>query len=238
MARRPRWLVALGGFLILAALFGALGQWQAERAIEQATIVTPDTETPVPLLSILRPGEPLALVDGGRRVTVSATWSSESVVVEDKSQHNIDGEWLIRNARLDDGACLPVAVGWASTVNPDDVIFVDDSPSPLAGRIVGSDDPAEGDYDHGRLTVIAAADLVNRWECEAIVDAYLVLDEAPAPLEAIATSTPIPHASLNWLNIFYALEWAFFAGFALYFWYRLVKDAVEREAEDGAPGQP
>jgi hypothetical protein len=38
--------------------------------------------------------------------------------------------------------------------------------------------------------------------------------------------------SLNWLNVFYAIEWALFAGFAIYLWYRLVKDAFEREEED------
>lgn len=238
MARRPRWLLALAGCLILAAIFGALGQWQAERAIQQATIVTPDTESPVGLESIIAPGEPLPLVDGGRRVTVTATWSSEAVVIESKRQSGVDGEWLLRNTRLANGACLAVVVGWGESVNPSDYIFVDDSPSLLSGRIVGSDDPAEGDYDDGRLTIVSAADLVNRWDCDEIFNAYVVLDSAPAPLIPVAASTPLPQASLNWLNIFYALEWLFFAGFALYFWYRLVKDAVERETEGATPDQP
>ncbi|KZX22122.1 hypothetical protein [Rathayibacter tanaceti] len=38
--------------------------------------------------------------------------------------------------------------------------------------------------------------------------------------------------SLNWLNVFYAIEWVVFAGFALYLWFRLVRDAWEREAEE------
>ena len=37
---------------------------------------------------------------------------------------------------------------------------------------------------------------------------------------------------LNWLNIFYAAEWIIFAGFAVFLWYRLVKDAKEREDEE------
>ena len=37
---------------------------------------------------------------------------------------------------------------------------------------------------------------------------------------------------MNWLNIFYAAEWAVFAGFAFYLWYRLAKDAWEKEVED------
>ena len=41
--------------------------------------------------------------------------------------------------------------------------------------------------------------------------------------------------SLNLLNIFYAVEWVIFAGFAIFLWYRLVKDAWEEEnAEEGS----
>lgn len=238
MARRPRWIASLFAFVALAAVFALLGQWQIERAVEQATIEEVDTETPVPLESVIRPGEGLLLIDGGRRVTVTATWTQERVVVLDRRQHGETGEWLVANTRTESGACLAVAVGWQPTVDPAQLILIDDSPSPLSGRLVPSDDPATGDYDNGRLTVVTAADLINRWDCDEMYDVFLVLDEAPAPLETIASVKPAPQASLNWLNIFYALEWAFFAVFALYFWYRLVADAVEREAEEEGDAQP
>ena len=32
--------------------------------------------------------------------------------------------------------------------------------------------------------------------------------------------------------MFYAIEWVVFAGFAVFLWYRLVKDAVQREREE------
>lgn len=238
MARRPRWVAGLIACLGIAVVFALLGQWQIERAVAEATIVEVDTETPVPLETVLRPGEAMKLADGGRRVTVSATWTSDSAVILDRRQGSATGQWLVRGARIADGACLPVAVGWGKTVNPADLIVIDDSPSPLTGRIVPSDDPSTGDYDRGRLTVISSSDLINRWDCSTMIDAYLVLDEAPAPLETIASVTPLPQATLNWLNIFYAIEWAVFALFALYFWYRLVKDAVEREADERATPQP
>jgi cytochrome oxidase assembly protein ShyY1 len=238
MARRPRWVASLFAFLALAAVFALLGQWQIERAIEQATIEEVDTETPVPLGSVIEPGEGLALIDGGRRVTVSTTWSQERVVVVDRRQQGETGEWLVVNSRTQDGACLAVAVGWQPSVDAAEFIVIDDSLSTLSGRLVPSDDPATGDYDDNRLTVVAAADLINRWDCESMYDVFLVLDEAPAPLETIASVKPLPQASINWLNIFYAIEWAFFAVFALYFWYRLVADAVEREAEEEVDAQP
>jgi cytochrome oxidase assembly protein ShyY1 len=238
MARRPRWLAGLLAGLVLAGVFAGLAQWQVQRAVDEATIVEVDTETPIPLESILNPGEAMGLADGGRRVVVTTTWAQERAVVLDRRQGSDNGSWLVVNSRTSDGTCLPVAVGWASTIDSGEFVFVDDSPSALVGRLVPSDDPTTGDYDNGRLTVVSSADLVNRWECATIYDAFLVLDDAPAPLEHIQSVTPLPQAALNWLNIFYAIEWVFFAGFALYFWYRLVKDAVEREADELTQAQP
>jgi cytochrome oxidase assembly protein ShyY1 len=238
MARRPRWLASLLACLLLAGVFGGLAQWQIQRAVDEATIVEVDTETPIPLESILNPGEAMKLADGGRRVVVTATWAQERAVVLDRRQGSDNGSWLVVNSRTSDGACLPVAVGWAPTIDSGEFVFVDDSPSTLVGRLVPSDDPVTGDYDNGRLTVVSSADLVNRWKCDVIYDAFLVLDDAPAPLEHIQSVKPLPQAALNWLNIFYAIEWVLFAGFALYFWYRLVKDAVEREADELTQAQP
>ena len=49
---------------------------------------------------------------------------------------------------------------------------------------------------------------------------------------SIPSPAPDESSSVNWLNIFYAVEWAIFAGFAFYLWYRLAKDAWEKELED------
>jgi hypothetical protein len=39
---------------------------------------------------------------------------------------------------------------------------------------------------------------------------------------------------VNLLNVFYAIEWVVFAGFAIFLWYRLVRDTWEREQEEAA----
>jgi hypothetical protein len=59
-----------------------------------------------------------------------------------------------------------------------------------------------------------------------------VLDEAWPGLEPIYSPAPSREIEFNLLNLFYALEWAIFAGFAIYLWYRLVRDVVEREHEE------
>jgi hypothetical protein len=49
-----------------------------------------------------------------------------------------------------------------------------------------------------------------------------------AGLEVIDSVPPLPVGAINWLNLFYAVEWVVFAGFAIFFWYRLVRDDWEK----------
>ena len=237
MARQPRWIAGLLAILVLAGGFAFLAQWQIERAVIEATVVEVDSETPVPIQDILQPMTPQTRDDGGRRVTVTGTWTQQSTVIYGQEQDGVDGQWLVRNMMVD-GSCLPVAMGFAKTIDPTEFVVIDDSPSTISGRIVPSDDVLASDIQTVHREIVAAADLINEWGCASMFDGYVVLDEAVAPLESIYAPPPLPQAVLNWLNIFYAIEWIAFALFALYFWYRLVKDAVEREAEEAAEARP
>ena len=237
MARRPRWIAGLLAILALAGGFAFLAQWQIGRAVAEATVVSVDSETPVDLNSLIHPGAQQVLSDGGRRVTVTGTWTQQAVVIDDRTQAGVTGQWLVRNFTVD-GSCLPVAVGFGKAINPSDFIVIDDSPSTIAGRLVPSDDILSGNVMATTRTLVASADLVNEWNCDSIYDGYIVLDESVAPLTVIDATPPVPTTVLNWLNIFYAIEWVFFALFAVYFWFRLVKDAVEREDEIAAEARP
>jgi len=53
-------------------------------------------------------------------------------------------------------------------------------------------------------------------------------------LTRIDSPKPSSDVEVNLLNIFYAVEWVVFAGFAIFLWYRLVRDAWEREQEEAA----
>ncbi len=80
--------------------------------------------------------------------------------------------------------------------------------------------------------------LVNEWpDFDANADVYggyVVTSAPPTGLDAIVSPAPDNSVQLNWLNLFYAVEWVVFAGFAIYLWYRLVHDAWERELEEAA----
>ena len=77
--------------------------------------------------------------------------------------------------------------------------------------------------------------MLNTWKSvdpAGIYGGYLVSATAPAGLAKIYSPAPSSSIEINWLNIFYAVEWIVFAGFAVFLWYRLVRDAHEREVEE------
>jgi hypothetical protein len=82
---------------------------------------------------------------------------------------------------------------------------------------------------------MSPAALLSRWHDVQGLDVYRPYMTSAKPLaglQAISSPAPDEHQGVNWLNLFYAAEWAVFAGFAFYLWYRLAKDAWEKEVEE------
>jgi hypothetical protein len=84
---------------------------------------------------------------------------------------------------------------------------------------------------------MSPAALLGVWHDIEGLDVYRpYMTSATVPFEGTGLSEihsppPAEAETVNWLNIFYAVEWAVFAGFAFYLWYRLARDARERELE-------
>jgi hypothetical protein len=55
---------------------------------------------------------------------------------------------------------------------------------------------------------------------------------AGGELDPVVVGPQPQETTYNWMNIFYALEWVVFAGFALYLWWRFLRDDVNREREE------
>ncbi|MDO4898106.1 MAG: SURF1 family cytochrome oxidase biogenesis protein [Rothia sp. (in: high G+C Gram-positive bacteria)] len=128
----------------------------------------------------------------------------------------------------------------------------------VAGRVVGNDPPVtsnlvktEGAEIKRVLGSANSSFLTNLWDAplyngiltadsettgstpvteEGTIAAEATViggDESLQPIRA----GQVTDESVNWLNIFYAVEWLVFAGFALYLWWRMLKDATEKEAD-------
>jgi hypothetical protein len=247
---RPRWLGLLGLCLVVAGVFAWLGQWQLGRAIAVDPTPPGVTEQVQPIADVVKPGQYLPEPLVGQRVSVTGRWiPGDFIVVSSRYNDGEEGYWVTGQLRVD-GTTTPtslaVAVGWAKTREEADAAasalstHAENDPGArfeVVGRLISDEGPAvpPRGADPLELTRMSPAALLSRWHDIDGLDVYrpyLTSSVSAGGLVSIDSPAPIEGSGVNWLNIFYAVEWAVFAGFAFYLWYRLAKDAWEREVEE------
>jgi len=238
VARRPRWIAALVLALAIAGGFAALGQWQLARSFEASAPRDEKTEEVVPLEQVSTPQTPVPDSATGQIVKVDAEFvPGDYLVLSDRINTASAGYWVVGHAVTAEGASLAVALGWApSTDAAADAVATLEQSAPdgqLTGRYLPTESPQESDFEAGIRSAMAVPELINLWTTvpDGTYGGYLILDSAPAGLDLIDAPQPITEVGLNLLNVFYAIEWVVFAGFAIFLWYRLVRDAWELENE-------
>ena len=245
---RPRWVAALLLALAVSAVFAGLSQWQLERAVQTAAVPTHDTEAAVPLVSVAKPNGPISVEAGGRMVTVDGAFvPGDEQILTGRINHGESGYWVVSHFALGgaDASARPVSLavarGWTSSVGEarrvaKTLAQEPRTPVTLTGRLLPTEAPnvpRQGE-DPRTMRAMSVAALYNLWhdvDGADVYEAYVIAVDPPPGLEAIFSPPPVDDVSLNWLNVFYAVEWIVFAGFAVYLWYRLVRDAKEREID-------
>jgi surfeit locus 1 family protein len=237
MARRPKWIAALVLCLGIAAGFAGFAQWQFDRSVENVEVVDIDTETAVPLDELAEPGRAMTETQVGRVITVSGELvPGDFVTLTDRSLGGRSGTWLVGHLVTEGGASLAVAIGFAADGAAVPDLGIDRVE--WTGRYLPGEEPQSSDFEAGEFSAMSVAALVNLWaEPGPVYGGFLVADDPPPGYEQIEALAPEREVRLNLLNVFYAIEWILFGGFAIYLWYRLVRDAVEREAEEAAAGR-
>lgn len=253
---RPWWIGMLVFALVVAGLFAWLGQWQLGRAIDTDPPPPGATENVQPLADIVAPGDYLPEPLVGQRVEVTGSWvSPDFLVVSSRFNGGVEGFWVtgqLRVAGTAEPTALAVALGWTATREQaeeaaeafiEQTAAVDLAEVTLTGRVISDEGPklpAPG-APITEMTTMSPAALLGQWSQTERLDVYrpflvadfdsLGLNTAADGLVAIDSPAPTELSTVNWLNIFYAVEWAVFAGFAFYMWYRLARDAWEKEVE-------
>jgi cytochrome oxidase assembly protein ShyY1 len=242
-ALRPKWVLFLLFVMALAAAFAWLGQWQLERAIEAAQPVDTESEIVVPLESLLVPGMPSTDKSGGHMAEITGTMVPDAYTqLSGRLNQGQAGYWVVGRLITAPETSLPVALGWTASQDDADAVVATLSALPQAeptvwtGRFMPTEAPDLPGTSEDPLTesTLSVASLVNQWPdySGTVYSGYLIAQTAPAGLVEIDSIAPMNEGSVNWLNIFYAIEWTVFAGFAFYIWWRLVKDAYEREQDE------
>jgi len=250
VARSPKWIGGLLLALLVAGGFAWLGQWQLGHAIALSTESEVDAEIVRPLSDLTTAGDPVTDATAGLLFSVAGAFVADDfLVVEQRRNGDQQGAWVVGHMQTADGADggLAVAIGWAPSVSAANAAIdelahdLEGVELKIEGRYMPGDAPVIPDAsdDPSRVLSMSPAQLVNLWQPfdGQAYGGFLVMHPGAdldaevlesAGLEVIDSVPPLPVESINWLNLFYAAEWVVFAGFALYFWQRLVRDDWER----------
>jgi hypothetical protein len=250
VAKRPKWIAGLIFALAVAAVFALLGQWQLQRTF---TVIEPESENEQVLVlnQIAFPGEPITAEAANALVSANIFLDQSNVFIvanrlQQSGEEIIEGYWLISKsgallADNDTTGSLTVAIGFSESLELAEKVRVELQEAILAqaflestGRYLQTEGPvaivdSEKPYV---LESLSLAQLVNLYSGEPVQSfaGFLALDAEPGfGLERIDLPPQQAGTQVNWLTLFYALEWVLFGAFAVFLWWRLVEDQRIRE---------
>lgn len=217
VAKQPKWIGALFLSLAVAAVFAALGQWQLERTFtkDQPAHVSYNIET------------------------VSVKIDTKNIyIIANRLSGTDTGYWLVANS-ISKNKSLTIALGWSpdlAEVQSERQALMNSDLQKFETKLEGVFIPTEAPLPQTNdlpyvFESLSLAQLINVYSpqkpliAEPQILALNGASQASAwpPLEPINV-TYDPVQRINWLSAFYFLEWLLFAGFAVFLWWRLVRD--------------
>lgn len=246
-ALKPRWLALLAAVLVVIVAFTMLGLWQLDVARDRGERERLDqmrAQPSVALTELLRPHEVMAPEAVGRTITVTGRYDpAHQVLVGPRRQQGQVGAWVLTPLIVQGtGARLPIIRG-----------FVTDpawNAPPPAGTVTvsGRLSPPESapnepvDLAPGQIQSVDLATLVNEWDGDVYSAMIFSTPAASAHPADAAGLTPVPPpdpdpGGVDWRNLAYALQWWFFAAFAVYMWWRMVRDDHALDEAERAVGE-
>jgi cytochrome oxidase assembly protein ShyY1 len=267
-ALKPRWIAGLVFAIVVSGVFVLLSQWQFGRSTQPEAPVLTTTEELQPLTTVLRPGEFFPSTAADQMVTATGSYDPDKqVLVPGRLNGGAMGYWIVSAFAVNDAPVLsglratpqtwlPVARGWVA--DPADAAAPPSGTVELTGRLLPSEAPLPNTHAApGRASAVSVAELINIWDISSYPGFVAASAEfsggtdvgAAGDIKPLNVGPQPPAEKINWLNLFYAAEWVVFAGFALFIWWRLVKDDYRRDLEDaldeehaarasGTPGEP
>lgn len=242
-ALKLQWILALLAALALATGFVALSGWQFGASESEPIVKTDQTEVPVQLTEHVSVGTELMGTKADQIVTMSGEFVPGSDrLIANRLLDGTKGVWVISQFKVDgatDEASIAMVRGWqpeATTPSAAPTGELD-----VTGRLLPTEGPEnEHDVRSATLPSIASAQLANIWDTtlySGFVTAHQITtaqgDAVDQPgISAIYVGPQPQEAQVNWLNVFYGIEWVLFAGFAIFLWYRMVRDDYQRDMDE------
>jgi cytochrome oxidase assembly protein ShyY1 len=260
VALQPRMIGLLLVFVLAALVCGRLGAWQLDRAYERAELAAQQEAAeavaagPSWLGDVLAPQQSFPGELVGREVRVAGQFEpAGSLVVPGRALEGRTGYLVLTPFRVsDDGTggeswadlsgapVLAVVRGWVASPADAAALTVPEGDVTLTGWLqVGEATSGSAAVVDGQTEQIALSALVNEWG-GPIYTGYLVATQGPgSPEDGGVAALPRPTldggSGANLQNVFYALQWWVFGGFAVLLWVRLVRDEMAGGRRGGEP---
>jgi len=220
-----RWVAFSIVCIVAFAVLLGLAQWQWAAA--QSHNRGPSTKiSPVDTIVTLDGGVPGNAV--GSLVSASGTYVA-TTQVRIAGQH-VGGrsvDWVVTALRESSGILVAVARGYVEAGAP--------LPTPPTGTVVvvsalqAADNSGAG---NSPMTSVSTLALTSQWR-QRMRDGYIVVKHSQPAQSGVAT---IPSSAIHvhrglpvWRNVAYAIQWLMFAGFVVFFWFRVSRDQVRSE---------
>ena len=240
----PRyWVVHLVALACVAAAV-ALGYWQYDAwQVKRDSAARDLSRIPsLPLTEVMGPDDAFPGKYVGQPVALTGTWEPDgTILISGRERKDVEGYWVVTPLEVGPGTAeLMVVRGW--TASPDDVPAAPRGEAEFTGWL----QPAEGtgavddDATDDVLPQLRIADALHHVSGD-LYGAYAVAQSA----DGTNTGTDgLERAELDQLppsprftairNLFYAIEWWFFAAFAVFMWWRWLRDDVLGDESDDA----
>jgi cytochrome oxidase assembly protein ShyY1 len=247
-------------FVLAAFVCGRLGAWQLDRAYERAELAAQQEAVeaaaagPSWLGDVLAPQQSFPGELVGREVRVAGAFEpSGALLVPGRVLEGRTGYLVLTPFRVsDDGTggeswadlsgapVLAVVQGWVESPADAEALTRPAGDVTLTGWLqVGEATSGSAAVVDGQTEQIALSALVNEWG-GPIYTGYLVATQGPgSPEDGGVAALPRPTidggSGANLQNVFYALQWWLFGGFAVLLWVRLVRDEMAGGRRGGEP---
>ena len=246
-AARSGRMIALFVLLAVAAVVAIrLGAWQLDRAAirgaEEARQIEIErlAAEPVPLEDALRVGDLVTKRQKLVKVAATGEWGAQ-LLVPDREIDGAPAYLVVNEFRLtegpDSGAMIAVLRGWIAPEVVQEAGGVSEVPAPsgietIVGFIHEDEQAGASRYPPGEVGAISAGQLLNLWGGPAFSGYLVAVEPVGGGVSAVPAPSYAEDEGMNVRNLLYAGEWFLFGGFALFLWWRMVRDEAAILLED------
>ncbi|WP_037574575.1 SURF1 family protein [Phaeacidiphilus oryzae] len=247
----PRWLGLTLFAMVAVPTCVWLGLWQLSRFdgqvqhSEEQKAHPPSVSSAQPLDVLITGADQAGTTadDVGKEVSFAGVYdTAHQLLVPERQVDQRTGFYLLTPLRLANGQYVPVVRGWM----PGRASAAAAAKAPAPGGLVdvvgrmqapeSSSTPGvigSGALPSGQTGMISAANLLNQLPYQ-VWNGWIALDRVGRGLTAVPTYQPNGGGGVSMRavqNLGYTCQWFVFAGFAVFMWFRLVRNEAETQRD-------